>query len=108
MPWARHHTLALHASAAMLLGPPASARSSMEANTPLVRGLTLGTFRVHSSFADTRSARSAETNITLQPKYHFRSQHRPRLFHAASFFQRVNAAFFADYGGAFYDLDPHD
>src|SRR5262249_4036895 len=48
LPWARHHTLALHASAAMLLG--AYPRRGAFANggfsdTPLLKTLTLGTYQ---------------------------------------------------------------
>jgi hypothetical protein len=111
MPWARHHTLALHASAAMLLGdyPRRGAFSNGGfSDTPLVKTLTLGNYQ--SPFV----LRGYPVGSFSGNQYHlYNAEYRFPIVNVDRgfstfplFFQRVSGAFFADYGGAFYDLDP--
>jgi outer membrane protein assembly factor BamA len=113
MPWARHHTLALHASAAVLLGdyPRRGAYSNGGfGDTPLLRAVTLGTFQ--SPFVlrgYLPGAFSGNQYHLYNAEYRFPIVNIDRGFSTLPlFFQRVSGSFFADYGGAFYDLDPHD
>jgi hypothetical protein len=111
VPWARHHTLALHASAALLLGNyPGQGvfRNGGFSDTPLLQSVTLGTSQ--SPFV----LRGYPVGAFYGTQYHlYNAEYRFPLVNVdrgystfPAFLHRVSAAFFADYGGAFYDLDP--
>jgi len=113
MPWARHHTIALHASASMILGD--YPRRGVFANggfsdTPLLNSITLGTLQ--SPFVlrgYPPGAFRGDQYHLYNAEYRFPVVNVDRGFSTLPlFFHRVTGAFFADYGGAFYDLDPHD
>ncbi len=111
MPWGHHHTIALHASAAMLLGdyPRRSAFANGGfADTPLFRTLTLGTYQSPFVLRGFPVGRFTGNQYHLyNAEYRFPLINVDRGFSTFPlFFHRVTGAFFADYGGAFYDLDP--
>jgi len=113
MPWARHHTIALHASAAMLLGDYPRRGAFVNGgfgDTPFVRALTLGTFQSPFVLRGYPVGAFGGNQYHLyNVEYRFPIVNIDRGFSTLPlFFQRVNGAFFADYGGAFYDLDPHN
>jgi hypothetical protein len=113
MPWARHHTLALHASAAMLLGdyPRRGAfYNGGFSDTPLIRTLTLSTYQSPFVLRGYPVSKFGGNQYHLyNAEYRFPILNVDRGFSTFPlFFHRVSGAFFADYGGAFYDLDPKD
>jgi hypothetical protein len=113
LPWARHHTLALHASAAIQTGnyPYRGAFANGGfGESPLARTLTLGTYQSPFVLRGYPVAAFVGAQYHLyNAEYRFPIMNVDRGFSTLPlFFQRISGTFFADYGGAFYDLDPHD
>jgi len=113
LPWARHHTLALHASAAIQTGnyPYRGAFANGGfGESPLARTLTLGTYQSPFVLRGYPVAAFFGAQYHLyNAEYRFPIMNLDRGFSTLPlFFQRITGAFFADYGGAFYDLDPHN
>jgi hypothetical protein len=113
LPWAHHHSLALRASAAITMGnyPRRGVFGNGGfADTPLSTSLTQ---QIYQSPFVLRGypvrAFSGDQYHLYNAEYRFPIVNIDRGFSTFPlFFQRVNGTFFADYGGAFYDLDPHN
>jgi len=112
MPWAHHHALALHASAAIATGnyPDLGAifYTGGFVEAPLFQSFTLGGYQgpfVLRGYAPFKF---------FGPQYHlYNAEYRfpianidRGLSTLPAFVNRVSGSLFADYGGAFYDLDP--
>jgi len=111
MPWGHHHTLAMHASAAIATGDYPDLGvfyTGGFVEAPVLQSFTLAGFQgpcVLRGYAPFKFLGSQYHLYNAEYRFPIVNVDRG-LSTLPLFLNRVSGAMFADYGGAFYDLDP--